>query len=181
MQGHEANLFAINPTRNPGAFQNWDITHIIVAKQRVRLAKPVPRGNGGFGARGRHLRETSEMARFTAVVLSAFMISGCVNFEEAMERRRLMAELTPAGQGVSIVEKASSSCTQTATVDTRLVFPGYDEEQNIVYLQNYLRNFAAENGANAVVLTKEDWYKLTGDPAASHVGVEIEATTYNCG
>ncbi len=120
------------------------------------------------------------MARFLAVILSVLTMSGCVSINEAMEKRRLMAELTPAGEAVAIVEKANGGCKETERIDTRIPFSGYDEEENIGYLQNYLRNAAAESGANAVVVTREDWYRLTGDPAASHVGVEIEAVAYDC-
>ena len=120
------------------------------------------------------------MARFLVVILSVLITSGCVSISDAMERSRLMAELTPAGEGVAIVESANGSCKETDRIDTRIPFGGYDEEQNIGYLQNYLRNVAAQGGANAVVVTKEDWYRLVGDPAASHVGVEIEAVTYAC-
>ncbi len=120
------------------------------------------------------------MIRIPAVLIAVLVTSGCVSFSEAIERSRLMAELTEAGQNVAIVESVEGSCTETNRIDTRIPFATYDEAKNIEYLGNYLRNVAGQSGANAVVVTREDWYRVTGDPAASHVGVEVEAATYAC-
>lgn len=120
------------------------------------------------------------MTRIIALIPAALVASGCVSFSEAMEKRRLMVELTDAGQDVAIVDSVDRSCAETDRIDTRVPFGTYDEEQNLEFLGNYLRNVAAQSGANTVVVTKEDWYRVTGDPAASHVGVEIEALTYAC-
>lgn len=116
-----------------------------------------------------------------ATLIAALAVSGCAGMMGEWEQRvRYATTLSPAAQQVAILPSPGSSCASLGPIETKFSLTTETDDEVQAYIDNYVRNVAADRGGDVAVIDEIESYRLVGNPAGSGNFVELRATAYDC-